>query len=61
MFRIQGGDYTKIQKTDDWISSTSQSAYWRVIEVVEVTPVVDMLPSATAAVVKKLMTPLFGQ
>ncbi|RPD54074.1 erylysin B [Lentinus tigrinus ALCF2SS1-6] len=58
---VNGGDYTLIKQTDSWISSTSQSANWRVIEVVEVTPVVDMLPAATKAQVQKLMTPLFGQ
>ncbi|RPD54073.1 hypothetical protein L227DRAFT_567556 [Lentinus tigrinus ALCF2SS1-6] len=60
-YMVNGGDYTLIQQTDAWISSTTQSANWRVIEVTEVTAVVDMLPDAVKDQVKQLMTPLFGK
>ncbi|KAI0690514.1 hypothetical protein C8T65DRAFT_745785 [Cerioporus squamosus] len=58
---VNGGDYTLIQKTDSWITSTTDSSNWRVIEVTEVTPVVDMLPDNVKSQVQKLMTPLLGQ
>ena len=58
---IQGGDYTKIQDTAAWIASTNQSEHWRVIEVEQVVPVVDMLPDDIRSTVKMLMIPLLGQ
>ena len=58
---IQGGDYTKIQDTAAWIASTNQSEYWRVIEVEQVVPVVDMLPDDIRSTVKMLMIPLLGR
>lgn len=61
MSDVQGGDYTLIQNTDQWITSTTQDANWRVIEVTEATPVVDMLPTAVRDQVKQLMIPLFGK
>lgn len=57
----QGGDYTKIQSTTDWIASTNNSEFWRVIEVDEAIPVVDMLPDPVKSTVKTLMMPLLGQ
>ncbi|KAI0685389.1 erylysin B [Cerioporus squamosus] len=60
-YLVEGGDYTKIQKSDEWIASTSNSEFWRVIEVDEVVAVVDMLPDPVKETVKTLMVPLLGE
>ncbi|KAI0714079.1 erylysin B [Cerioporus squamosus] len=58
---VEGGDYTKIQQTAEWIASTNDSELWRVIEVSNATPVCDMLPEPIKSTVKALMTPLLGR
>ncbi len=58
---FQGGDYTKIQDTAEWIGSTDKSEFWRAIEVAEVVPVVDMLPNEVRLEVKQLLKPLLGK
>ncbi|KIJ26612.1 hypothetical protein M422DRAFT_236447 [Sphaerobolus stellatus SS14] len=58
---VNGGDYTKIQKTDEWIASTDKSEFWRSIEVTEVVPLVDMLPDEVKLEVKQLLKPLLGK
>ncbi|KAH8832148.1 erylysin B [Flagelloscypha sp. PMI_526] len=58
---VHGGDYTKIQKTEDWIASTDKSEYWRAIEVTEAVPLVDMLPDEVSSEVKLLLRPLLGK
>ncbi|RPD73901.1 pleurotolysin B precursor [Lentinus tigrinus ALCF2SS1-7] len=58
---VTGGDYTKIQETTQWIASTNDTDYWRVIEVGETIAVVDMLPDPIKSTVKALMTPLLGR
>ncbi|KAI8996482.1 erylysin B [Trametes punicea] len=60
-FIVTGGDYSLIQKTDDWIASTRKSGLWRVIEVADAIPVIDMLPLPIRSTAKMLMTPLIGR
>ncbi|CAA7262065.1 unnamed protein product [Cyclocybe aegerita] len=58
---VNGGDYTKIQNTAEWIASTDKSEFWRAIEVTEVVPVVDILPDEVRLEVKQLLRPLLGK
>nr|4V3A_C Chain C, Pleurotolysin B [Pleurotus ostreatus]4V3N_C Chain C, Pleurotolysin B [Pleurotus ostreatus] len=58
---VNGGDYTKIQNTEEWVASTNQSEHWRVIEVTEVTAVADLLPQPIRGQVKDLLKPLLGK
>ncbi|TFK77574.1 hypothetical protein K466DRAFT_439717, partial [Polyporus arcularius HHB13444] len=60
-FIVQGGDYTKIQETKEWIASTDQSDFWRVIEVTNAISVVDLLPDPIKTTTKALMRPLLGR
>ncbi|KDQ25827.1 pleurotolysin B precursor [Pleurotus ostreatus PC15] len=58
---VNGGDYTKIQNTEEWVASTNQSEHWRVIEVTEVTAVADLLPQPIRGQVKDFLKPLLGK
>lgn len=58
---VTGGDYTKIQNTAEWISTTNRPEYWRIIEVTSVIPVVDLLPEQQSSQVKRLLKPLLGK
>ncbi|TFK77702.1 hypothetical protein K466DRAFT_607811 [Polyporus arcularius HHB13444] len=58
---VEGGDYTKIQETKEWVASTDNSDYWRVIEVSNAISVVDLLPDPIKTTTKALMRPLLGR
>ncbi|KAI0824467.1 hypothetical protein BC628DRAFT_1410894 [Trametes gibbosa] len=54
------GRHLDILDTNVWIASTDDSSFWRVIEVNEVVPVVDLLPEPQKTAVKRLLLPPLG-